>query len=110
MRSSGNLGSVKDEIYIPSSHAGGREETNFSLTTCISLDWEMQPSKVDTSMKLIRKVGPILLCNYSTRTKLIPNNQCQQPYECAAGKNTCAARTQWEVTICSRNPNAFIQS
>lgn len=36
MRSSGNLGSLKDEIYIPSSHAGGREETVFSLSTCIS--------------------------------------------------------------------------
>lgn len=45
-----------------------------------------------------------------TRTKLIPENECQQPYEHAAGQNICVSRTQWEVTICARNPNSFVQS
>lgn len=70
----------------------------------------MQPSKVDSSMKWIRKGEPLCCINYSTRTKLIPNNQCQQPYGCAAEQNICAARTQWEVTICSRNPKSFVLS
>ena len=88
------LGSLKDEMHIPSSHHGHRAEPSFSLGTCISPDWwEMQPSKVDSSIKWIRKGGPTLMYYCYTRTKLIPENECQQPYEHAAGQNICVSRT-----------------
>jgi len=47
---------------------------------------------------------------YYTRAQHIAENECQQSYEHAAGQNICVSRTPWEVTICTRNPNSFVQS
>lgn len=101
-----------DEIHTPSSHCDWRPDENFSLGSCISPDWwEMQPSNMDSSMKLIRKGGPTLMYYHYTRTKPIPEkNEWQQPYEHVTGPNICVSGMQWEVAICARNPNFFVQS